>query len=123
MGKKILFVGKFCLDEVHIKNLLKEIGFIGIAAEFIKDFVKIKKRFSYGDYSPRNYEMIVVGQVPHKSHGTGDGRSLTSDVCTFESDVPVYICRDESGRLKATKQSISKVLKLHLETKEIENLD
>lgn len=117
--KKILFLGNFHLSEINVKKLLKDLDIIGFECEFLRDFNKIKNRFSYNNYSSKKYEVIVVGQVPHKSHGTGNGRSLTSDICTSESEVPVYVCRDDNGSLKGTKKSLSKVFEMHFKLEKI----
>jgi len=121
-NKKILFLGNFYLSETNIRQLFKSLNILVFKPEFIRDFEKIKKSFSYKNYSPKKYEMIIVGQVPHKTNGTGYGRSLVSDVCILDSEVPVYVCRDEIGRLKATKQGVSKVLEKHFQSRFIENL-
>lgn len=120
--KKILFLGGFYLSDLNINELLKEMGIDSFDLEFIRDFDKIKKRFSYRNYGLRKYEVIIVGQVPHKTHGTGNGRSLASDTCTRESEVPVYVCRNEVGVIKATKETLSKVLKAHFKKDFINNL-
>ncbi|MCF7835217.1 hypothetical protein K9M48_04175 [Candidatus Gracilibacteria bacterium] len=114
-NKKIyVLVGYIYPNKPQIYKLLKKIGVRGVKCVFMSSFSRIKKVFSYDNYTGDKIDAIFVGQVPHKTHGTISG-SLLSEISIAEAKVPVYACKTKSGQLKGTKTALKDAFETHKE--------
>ena len=108
---KILVIGEQTVSEDKLQLTAKKLGLNIDRFEFVLDYYKAQNYDYEKLVNNSNYRVVLVGAVPHKTTGTGQSRSLLSELQSHPDKYPRTIAlREDNGTLKITKTSFKRAL-------------
>lgn len=107
---KIVVLGASDVDEQHLLGLAGKMGLDKSRFEFCLDYEAMQKyNFRKLQYSDK-YRVVLVGPMPHSTHGTSDSSSAISDMEKHPEMYPRIIRMWNGNTLKITKTGFREVL-------------
>lgn len=114
MKKIFIIVGALNIPKEVVYEVFNQMyGNYGCKCWFVDKEHGLKNRFSFANNNGKKIEAIFIGPVPHKSYAAGKNNSMVTELCIAGSKTPVYVCRNEAGVLKFTKNSLHKAILIH----------